>query len=31
VGKADEKEKALPDAARFSAADADFSPRDPLE
>jgi hypothetical protein len=31
VSEADEKKKALPDAPRFSVADADFCPRDPLE
>jgi hypothetical protein len=31
VGEADEKKKTLPDASRFSFANADFRPRDPLE
>jgi hypothetical protein len=31
VGEANEKKKTLPDAARFSVADPDFRPRDPLE
>jgi len=31
VGEADEKKKTLPDAPCSSVANADFSPRDPLE
>jgi hypothetical protein len=29
--EADEKQKPLPDVTRFSVANADFRPRDPLE
>jgi hypothetical protein len=31
MGEADEENKTLPDASRFSVANADFRPRDPLE